>query len=85
MTCRGICIRHKTQKPASNFSRYLNGQKRCQGCNLFLKWDGLWCPCCSTKLRTRPRSQKLKSKLKSANDSTMKKATADMTPIVRYV
>jgi tRNA(Ile2) C34 agmatinyltransferase TiaS len=23
-----------------------------------LKWDGLWCPCCGYRLRTRPRNSK---------------------------
>jgi hypothetical protein len=51
MTCKGICIRHKAQKPVG-FGRYANGQKRCQICEIFIKWDGLWCPCCGYRLRT---------------------------------
>ena len=48
MTCKGICIRYKAS------GRYDNGHKRCQVCNIFIKWEGLWCPCCGCKLRTRP-------------------------------
>jgi hypothetical protein len=59
MACKGICIRYKA---ASN--HYANGQKRCQVCGLFIKWDGLWCPCCRGRLRTGPRRFKLKSKLR---------------------
>jgi hypothetical protein len=59
MTCKGICVRYKA---ASN--HYTNGQKRCQICDLFIKWDGLFCPCCGYRLRTRPRNFKLKSKLR---------------------
>ena len=58
MPCKGICIRHKAS------SRYATGQKRCQVCELFIKWDGLSCPCCGYKLRTRPRHFKLKAKLR---------------------
>jgi hypothetical protein len=62
MTCKGICIRHKAQKPVGS-GRYATGQKRCQICEIFIKWDGLWCPCCGCRLRTGPRHFKFKAKL----------------------
>jgi hypothetical protein len=58
MTCKGICIRHKA------LSRYASGNKRCQICDLFIKWDRLSCPCCKYKLRTGPRCFKFKAKLR---------------------
>jgi hypothetical protein len=58
MTCKGICIRHKAS------SRYDTGNKRCRTCDLFIKWDGFFCPCCSLKLRVGPRCFKFKTKLK---------------------
>ena len=64
MTCKGICIRHKAQKPVGS-GRYATGQKRCQICEIFIKWDGLWCPCCGYRLRTRPRNLKYKAKLRA--------------------
>jgi hypothetical protein len=64
MTCKGICIRHRAQKPASYFGRYATGQKRCQVCSIFMKWDGAWCPCCGCRVRTKPRNSKFKQKLK---------------------
>ena len=63
MTCKGICIRHKAHKPYCS-GRYATGNKRCQICEIFIKWDGLWCPCCGYKLRTRPRHSKFKAKLR---------------------
>ena len=66
MTCKGICIRHKAQKPLGS-GRYSMGQKRCQICELFIMWDGLWCPCCGYRLRTRPRNLKYKAKLRATN------------------
>ena len=56
--CKGICVRHKAS------SRYSAGHKRCQVCELFIKWDGVFCPCCGYKLRIRPRKSKLKAKLR---------------------
>ncbi|MFZ0223934.1 MAG: hypothetical protein WAM42_19805 [Candidatus Nitrosopolaris sp.] len=64
MTCKGICIRHKAMKPVG-MGRYSTGQKRCQVCEIFLKWEGLWCPCCGYRLRTRPRNLKYKAKLRT--------------------
>lgn len=63
MTCKGICIRHKAQKPAK-LGRYAAGQKRCQVCEIFIKWEGIWCPCCGYRVRTRPRTGHFKDKLK---------------------
>ena len=57
MPCKGICIRHKVS------GRYVNGHKRCQHCNLFIKWEELLCPCCGYKLRIGPRHSKFKAKL----------------------
>ena len=67
MTCKGICIRHKAQKPVG-MGRYSMGQKRCQICELFIRWDGLWCPCCGYRLRTKPRNLKYKAKLKARKE-----------------
>jgi hypothetical protein len=62
MVCKGICIRHKALKPVGD-GRYATGQKRCQVCEVFLNWNGLWCPCCGYRLRTKPRNIKYKAKL----------------------
>ena len=68
MVCKGICVRHKALKPVGN-GRYSTGQKRCQICERFLKWDGLWCPCCGYRLRTRPRHFKYKAKLRKEENT----------------
>jgi predicted amidophosphoribosyltransferase len=67
MTCKGICIRHKAQKTVGT-GRYSTRQKRCQICEIFLKWDGLWCPCCGCRLRTRPRNSKFKAELQARKE-----------------
>jgi len=64
MTCKGICIRHKAQKPVGS-GRYALGQRRCQICEIFINWVGLWCPCCGYRLRTKPRNLKYKDKLRT--------------------
>jgi len=31
---------------------------------LFIKWDGVFCPCCGSRLRIGPRNMKFKAKLR---------------------
>ena len=63
MSCKGICIHHKSFSLPSRF-RYINGQKRCQICQVFIKWQGFWCPCCGFRLRGKPRNTKDKNRYK---------------------
>jgi hypothetical protein len=65
MVCKGICIRHKAVKPSGE-GRYNTGQKRCQICEIYLNWDGFWCPCCGYRMRTRPRNAKYKAILRQS-------------------
>ncbi len=86
MTCKGICVRYKAQKPVGT-GRYASGQRRCQICEIFIKWEGLWCPCCGYRLRTKPRNLKYKAKLRARveADSIEAKAVAETQPEVEEV
>ena len=75
MTCKGICTRYKAQKPVGT-GRYASGQKRCQICEIFIKWEGLWCPCCGYRLRTKPRNLKYKAKLRARVEADQLEADA---------
>jgi len=63
LTCKGICYRYKAPKLLHGGSRYEKGQKRCNSCDIYMEWDGFFCPCCGYKLRTAPRHQKWKEKV----------------------
>jgi hypothetical protein len=67
MSCKGICIRHKVSKPTARLGRYTVGQKRCRICDIFVKYEGVWCLCCGHMLRTRPRGRKYRTKLLGTN------------------
>ena len=41
MACKGICLRLRAMKPFG-LGRYSDGQKRCQMCSIFIKWEGLF-------------------------------------------
>ena len=58
MACKGICIRHKAS------GRYASGNKGCRVCDLFIKWDGVSCPSCGSRLRMGPRRFKFEDKLR---------------------
>src|SRR5690349_18351020 len=56
MTCKGTCIRHKVS------GRYVNGHKRCQHCNVIMKYEALNCPCCGCQLGARPTHFRYRAK-----------------------
>ena len=64
MTCKGICSRLKASKPLKG-SRYKVGQKRCHDCECFFVIDGMFCPCCGMRLRSKPRSKRAKEMLRN--------------------
>ena len=61
--CNNICLRYKSKKPKENKSRYEDGQKFCTGCSIFVRWEGLWCPCCGYMLKRGPKSRRFRNKL----------------------
>ena len=72
--CKGICNRYRAPKPVGK-GRYASGQKRCQICEVFMKTDEMWCPCCGYRLRSKPRNKKYKIRLREqqAHDSKKRK------------
>jgi len=63
MHCVGTCKNYQGKSNNQEGGRYEQGQKRCPECEVFIVWEGLWCPCCGRLLRTKPRARKLKRKL----------------------
>jgi len=56
-TCNGICERLKSPTVKNNM-RYEMGHKRCSLCAHYFCTDESRCPCCTTRLRAKPRSKK---------------------------
>lgn len=62
MTCKGICTRYRAANSWDAKSHYISGHKRCQICQIFVESEGLRCPCCRNRLRTKPRNKKYKDR-----------------------
>ncbi len=58
--CNGLCERLKVT--SSNSLRYKLGQKRCSLCAYFFDTVDPNCPCCKTRLRSKPKNQNRKLK-----------------------
>ena len=57
-TCSNICQKygrkkHTGKKPNDWFPA--SDDKYCRGCETYIKYDGVYCPCCSRKLRNHSR------------------------------
>jgi hypothetical protein len=57
LACKGFCSEYKeTKTNPKNSGMYQLGYKRCSECESFMKWNGTHCPCCGTRLRSKPKS-----------------------------
>ena len=56
--CKGICEQKKALYKPNNL-RYKSGQKRCGLCACYFDINENICPCCTSKLRTKPRDKRL--------------------------
>jgi len=59
-SCNNICINFKDAKKTRY--KYENGYKRCIPCGIAFKYEGIFCPCCGTRLRGKVRAYGKKSK-----------------------
>lgn len=66
MTCKNECVKYKAAKPLG-MGRYEAGQRRCQICEIYMWWDGNFCPCCGYRVRGKPRARKYKKILRDKN------------------
>ncbi len=57
--CNCICKQFEAKKPLQG-TRYGQGQKRCQMCEIWLDYEGVRCPCCHYRLRTKSRLTRCK-------------------------
>jgi hypothetical protein len=63
MVCRNICERIYLKRQVGQ-SDYLVGKKYCRRCEVYLYYDGIFCPCCGMQLRTNPIDKEGKEKIR---------------------
>ena len=53
LICKNICLHpeYAHKKLVRNITK--TPYKKCSKCCLFIKYDGVWCPCCGVKLSNR--------------------------------
>ena len=54
--CKNICLKYKVNRKQKG-CRYNHNHKYCVECQIFMLWGGVFCPCCGTKLRAKPRAK----------------------------
>jgi hypothetical protein len=59
MACKGLCDRVTT-----NIRYYKGDVKRCSVCCVYIDTPDLFCPCCNSRLRTRPRDGRLRERFR---------------------
>ena len=55
--CKNLCERFKVL-PTPFLPRYSRGYRRCSVCEIWLIYQGKFCPCCGGQLKTKPRHSK---------------------------
>jgi hypothetical protein len=65
-SCHGKCSQYRSKRIITGGNRYLGTGKRCQICDIFIEYEGRFCPCCNARLRFRPR-HKSKNLLQSCD------------------
>lgn len=54
ITINGKKVMKKVHEIIQVHKYYRFGNKRCRFCDVFIKHEGTFCPCCTTKLKTIP-------------------------------
>ncbi len=57
MGCTDLCLQYKFTRPNGTKEWYGAGGSRCDRCDIFITWDGIYCPCCGLRLRKTPRTK----------------------------
>jgi hypothetical protein len=65
-TCNGVCSKYISTRTKDRLN-YGYNRKRCSICEIFITWEGIRCPCCSTRLRNKPKNRLAKQRLDSLN------------------
>ena len=60
MVCKELCKRYKKKRGYST-----PDSRWCMLCDMWMAWDGNYCPCCNSPIRSSSRNYKSKKNKKS--------------------
>jgi|TARA_R110000787_G_scaffold70884_3_gene157748 hypothetical protein len=65
MICRDIICKAEQYQPKKKVRGAASqGYRRCSVCEIFLKYDGIYCPCCSNRMRVTPNNNKARQRVR---------------------
>ena len=65
MICRNIICKAEQYQPKKKVrGAAAQGYRRCSVCEIFLKYQGVYCPCCSNRMRVTPNNNKARQRVR---------------------
>jgi hypothetical protein len=65
MICRNIICKLEEYEPKKTVRGAAEkGYRRCSNCEVFLKYQGVYCPCCSNRMKVTPNNNKARQKVR---------------------
>ena len=74
--CRDIHGQYAEKVALRYGSPYDRGFKKCGHCDVYIRYEGVFCPCCSARLRDRPKSA---SSIQTGDPHSSKDGSQDKT------
>ena len=54
--CKGVCTNSEYETKKTVRGKLREDYRRCSICCVFLKYEGIYCPCCGVRLKVSPRN-----------------------------
>lgn len=54
--CKGVCTNSQYETKKTVRGKLREDYRRCSICCVFLKYEGIFCPCCGVRLKVSPRN-----------------------------
>ena len=62
MICRHKCVESIYEPKKTVRGDLREKYKRCSHCYIFIKWEGIYCPCCCVRLKVSPRNNRARQR-----------------------
>ena len=71
LICKNTCLNpvYEHRKVVKHVAE--TDYKKCSKCCVFIKWDGIYCPCCGVRLSNRAKNNKARQERVYGNFTTL--------------